>query len=542
MKLFKYFENQKNQEIYEYHRFYPSISEYYKQLNQPIKAKDPLISIILPTYNTNIVFLKECIESVLVQSYTKWELCIADDFSTNKDVEKTIRKFLNNDKRIKFVKRKRNGHISEASNSALALAVGDFVALLDHDDILWPNALFELVKVIRHDPNIDFIYTDEDKIDYFGKNHSYPFLKPNFSPEFLECCNYITHLSCIRRTKINEIGGFRKGYEGAQDWDLFIRISEITDRIYHIPKILYSWRIHENSTAMDTDSKPYVYESQKKLLEDHLKRMNLSGKIEKGLIPQHRAVFKDIKTPLKTVVLIEYSNINDFNLLIKSILSLKTGYEYTIKVLSKKKLSKFERTNIQNKIKNVDIDENIDNNLKYISELNSEHVFFIKDTIRIMTINWIKNALSDLQDKKVFAVSPLIFSKDKKNILAAGVGINYGPQNAQNMLENVSFEDNHYTRGLYLKSKRNITAFNGEAFAINVREFKKIYLENVHQSLIDLSIEAIKKGYRIVYNPYIMVLSETPLFSMSYNKQNDFEDPCLNPNFNHKNGNMELKT
>src|SRR5690606_32657433 len=155
--------------------------------------------------------------------------------------------------------REKNGHICKASNSALKLAKGEYVALLDHDDILWPNALYEEVKSINSNPSVDFIYTDEDKIDLDGKSHVNPFFKPDWSPEFLRSINYITHFSVIRRKLVNKVGGFRPGYEGAQDWDLFLRVSRQTSNIHHIPTVLYSWRKSENSTAQQPSAKDYAY-------------------------------------------------------------------------------------------------------------------------------------------------------------------------------------------------------------------------------------------------------------------------------------------
>jgi glycosyltransferase involved in cell wall biosynthesis len=206
--------------------FFPTIHDYYRQQHDATLQEGPLISILLPTYNTPEAYLRECIESIIIQSYPRWELCIADDNSKDKQVVRIIKEYQEQDDRIKLIERPVNGHISEATNSALTLASGEFVGLMDHDDTLWPNALYEIVCVIHENKTVDFIYSDEDKIDSTGKLHSYPFLKPDFSPEFLESCNYITHFSCIRRTVMESAGGFRKGYEGAQDWDLFIRITE----------------------------------------------------------------------------------------------------------------------------------------------------------------------------------------------------------------------------------------------------------------------------------------------------------------------------
>src|SRR5581483_9651019 len=168
-------------------------------------------------------------------------------------------------------------------NSAFELAGGEFIALLDHDDKLWPNALFEVVRAINEKPGADFIYSDEDKIDETGTKHSDPFFKPDWSPEFLRSINYITHFAVIKKSLVEKAGGFRVGYEGAQDWDLFLRVSRLTGKIFHVPAVLYSWRMSAASTAQAPSSKDYAYVNQKKALKDDIKargyQANLSWQI-----------------------------------------------------------------------------------------------------------------------------------------------------------------------------------------------------------------------------------------------------------------------
>lgn len=259
---------------------YPSrdILKDQKQKQSKFKSR-PLISIITPVYNTPEKFLRECIESVIDQSYGNWELCLVDDASKDEKVRQTMLQYAAKDKRIKYKFRKTNGHISESSNNALNLATGDLIAFLDHDDILWPNALFEVVKLINEKPKTQFIYSDEDKFDISGNIHSDPFFKPGWSPEYLRSINYITHFTVIKKSLIENIGGFKKGTEGAQDWDLFLRASRELEKngnchplnpenpIQHIPAILYSWRKSSTSTAQNAESKKYAYEAQKKVLE-----------------------------------------------------------------------------------------------------------------------------------------------------------------------------------------------------------------------------------------------------------------------------------
>lgn len=203
----------------------------------------PLISIIMPVYNTPTYFLREAIDSVLNQVYPYWEFCIADDASTLPHVREILEEYVAKDSRIKVIYRNENGHISKSSNSALELATGEFISLLDHDDTLTPDALYEVVLLLNRYPDADMIYSDEDKLSPDEQLIS-PFFKPEWSPESFFSRMYTCHLGTYRHSLIKEIGGWRVGYEGAQDYDLVLRFTEKTEKIYHIPKILYHWRMH----------------------------------------------------------------------------------------------------------------------------------------------------------------------------------------------------------------------------------------------------------------------------------------------------------
>ena len=239
----------------------------------------PKVSVIIPTYNVSKKLLSECLDSILNQSYTNFEICIADDNSTLKDTIETLKEYEKHEK-IKVVYRESNGHISEASNSAISIASGEFVALVDNDDTLDINALYFMVKKLNEDKNLDMIYSDEDKIDYNG-NRCMPHFKPDFSLDTLLSVNYICHFTMIRKSIIDELGGFRKEYDGAQDYDLFLRVVDQTKKIGHVSKILYHWRMTDTSTSSKSSNKSYVIENGKKALEDYLKRNKISGEVKK---------------------------------------------------------------------------------------------------------------------------------------------------------------------------------------------------------------------------------------------------------------------
>ena len=228
----------------------------------------PLISVIMPTYNTKLEWLKEAVESVKSQSYQNWELCIVDDASSNSGVVRSVREFAKNDKRVKVKFRDTNGHIATASNDALQMTEGEWVVLLDHDDKLAVDALFWLVAELNKNPQSDMLYSDEDKLKN-GKR-VLPFFKPDWSPHLALSQAYLGHIVCIRKSVMNEIGGFDTNLSGAQDYDLWLRASTVAKEISHIPKILYHWRMHEESTALSADSKPYAHDAGKKAVNKYL--------------------------------------------------------------------------------------------------------------------------------------------------------------------------------------------------------------------------------------------------------------------------------
>ena len=242
--------------------------------------RHPLISIVMPVYNPDLVYLSAAINSVRAQIYQNWQLCIADDASTNPLVAQTLKEHAAADSRIKLTFRERNGHIAACSNSALQLAEGEWVALLDQDDLLPEHALAVVAATIRDHPEAGLMYSDEDKIDQSGARCS-PFFKPDWNPELLLGQNYISHLGLYRRALLQEIGGFREGYEGSQDHDLALRCAEKLQsaQIRHIPRVLYHWRMIEGSAAAIGGAKPYAQKAARQAIAGHLQRKNIPGTV-----------------------------------------------------------------------------------------------------------------------------------------------------------------------------------------------------------------------------------------------------------------------
>ena len=241
----------------------------------------PLFSLLLPVYNVPERWLRECLDSVLAQVYPRWELCIADDASPSPHVRSVLQEYASRDPRIKLALRADNGHISEASNTALELATGEFIGLLDHDDELRPHTLLEMAEAISAQPGLQLLYSDEDKIDEEGSRF-HPYFKPDWNPDLLLSQNYICHFTVIRTDLVKESGGFRKGLEGSQDHDLVLRCSEVLTpaQIGHVPKVLYHWRAIRGSTALERDSKDYAAAAGLRAVTEHLQRRGISGVAE----------------------------------------------------------------------------------------------------------------------------------------------------------------------------------------------------------------------------------------------------------------------
>ena len=246
-------------------------------------SRTPVVSVILPTYNTHLYHLHRCIESVTTQLYPHWELCISDDGSSDPRVRQYLEKRAACEPRIRLSFSGVRGGISAASNRSIAASSGEFLVLLDHDDELHPSALLEVARCLNADPDADLIYSDEDKIDQLGVR-SWPAFKPEFDEDLLCAFNYIGHLVAMRSSLVREVGGFRSDADGAQDWDLLLRVTSATkpDRIRHIPKPLYHWRMHEESTASSLDAKPYAIRAWKGVLERHLSSVD-SCSVRDGL-------------------------------------------------------------------------------------------------------------------------------------------------------------------------------------------------------------------------------------------------------------------
>lgn len=267
------------------------------------EAPEPTISVVTPVYDTDEGVLRECVASVRAQTYGKWQLCLVDDASPSPHVWPLLVELAAPDPRIRVRRREVNGGIVAASNDAIALSDGNVVALLDHDDLLHPSALREIANIFIHEPDVDYVYSDEDIVDMGGRRGN-PFYKPDWSPERFRNQMYTCHLSAIRRSVGDEVGWFRPGYDGSQDWDLILRVTERARRIVHIPKVLYHWRTVPTSVLSGDDVKPYAYEAAKRAIADHCERVGIDAEVIELERRGHFRVKRRVQgTPLVSIVI-----------------------------------------------------------------------------------------------------------------------------------------------------------------------------------------------------------------------------------------------
>lgn len=315
-KVKNYFCDEEKKEYYAWIRKNtPTNKEIKEQRNHKFENM-PKISIVIPLYNTPKKYLLELIKSVQNQTYSNWELCLADGSTEPLEY---LKEYAKKDERIKYQILEENKGISGNTNEALKLATGDFIALLDHDDLIPINSLYEIVKAINENPDAEYIFTDEDKfVDINKKTRREPNFKPDYAFDTFTSYNYICHFSIFKKELMDKLKGFNEQFDGSQDYDLILRAVENAKQVVHIPKILYHWRVSPSSTAGNAEAKPYCFEAGKNAVQEHLKRKGLTqGKMEFGVaIVRNRAVY-GIKKESKVTVLLylqdERINIEELN-------------------------------------------------------------------------------------------------------------------------------------------------------------------------------------------------------------------------------------
>ena len=489
-----------------------SLEEIELQRKHKFKRK-PKISIVVPLYNTPEDLFRELLFSLYRQTYSNWELCLADGSNEPLEYIKNMCK----DSRIKYKYLGKNLGISGNSNEGLKMVTGDWVALLDHDDLLKIDALHEIVKVINENPKVRFIYTDEDKIKDIDNIRFDAHFKPGFSMDYIRSTNYICHLSVFKKEVMNKLGGFRDEYNGAQDLDIILRMTEIVDKkdIIHIPKVLYHWRVWETSTAGNPEIKLYAYESGRKAVEDHINRIGLKGIVERN--PNMYGVYRikyetDSKNEKVSIIVFDYTSKENLENTINSILE-NTDYDnYEICILEN------DNEEVKNYLKSIEKDniviyrdfENIDSKiakLNYISnKVDSKFLAFVNGNVKIDSKEWLRELIGYARRNNTGAVGGKIIDKFGKINFAGRVVNSKGIMDVNKGLS--VKEIGYFSKESHTQ---NVTSVSSKLMVVSKEKFDKVngFDERLEiLSDVELNLKLIDEGYVNVYNPYVEAIIE----------------------------------
>jgi glycosyltransferase involved in cell wall biosynthesis len=471
---------------------------------------NPLISIITPVFNTPKQMLIDMIESVINQSYHNWELCIVDGGSKYAYIKEVLNKYSNKDRRIKIKYLEENKGISENSNEAISFATGVFLGFLDHDDTLASFSLFEVVSSINKRPDVDVLYSDEDKIVSGVSKRFDAFFKPDFSFDMLRSANYVCHFLVVRKSIGDKINWFRNGFDGAQDYDLIIRLSEKTGNIVHIPKILYHWRMHLDSTAMRPEAKSYAYAAGVRCLCEHLDRIGLKGKVSNlNNSGYYRIDYTISSLPLVSIVILDRGNVDALRRCVSSIIRI-TNYRNFEIIIENNSLNKetFDFSKELKQFSNIRIiDCNYQASSSYsknfaVRHAKGEVILFLDNDIEIIKADWLRFMLEYVLRGDVGAVGAKLYypngSIQHSGFIIGLCGIVEHPH--------IGFDgkDSDYFNRLDIV--RNVSAVSGDCLMIR----KEVFYEagGFDESLkvafddIDLCLKIRESGYLIVWTPY----------------------------------------
>lgn len=506
-------------------------------------AYRPLISVILPVYNTNPEYLSACIESVLAQSYVNWELCIVDDASTSQMTIDCLSLYAKRDLRIKLKRSTQNGHISVASNEAIKISDGEFIALLDHDDLLWPNALYEVAKLLQKHKEADLIYSDEDKVEEDGFVHFAPFFKPDWSPHFLECVNYITHLSVIRTDLVRSVGGFDKSLVGAQDWDLFFRVTEKTNSIYHIPTILYSWRDHPSSTAHSLSIKDYALKSQEESLKRHFVRTKQSiKKIQPGELLGSWYPRFNVKTkPLVSIIIPTKDKAGYLKRCVTTILDKTTYYNYEIIIVdtgSKEAVTQeyYQYLKESLGIKKLRIIRWKQQPFNYSDACNfgankakGEYLVMLNNDTEVISEDWLEDMLGYAQKPGIAAVGvQLLYPSMQLQHAGVVVGIGSKEPVAGHIGIFTDHKINDFLTRIYTDTVRDTTAVTAACLMVPAKTFQDVggfdSIYRVTFNDVDLCLKFRKAGYQNIYLPYVKLFHHESISVGKVNQNRDMSE------------------
>ncbi|MCU6716097.1 glycosyltransferase family 2 protein [Roseburia amylophila] len=565
---------QDTEEVYNVWRkkYIPNARKLKKQRAEKLDY-EPCISIIVPTYKTPEKFLKEMIDSVRNQSYENWELCIGDGSVTEDTVKNVVESYQKKDKRIKMLCLSENLGIAGNTNAALSIATGDYIALLDHDDILAPDALYEVVKWMNehYKDETDVIYTDEDKVSFDLKDYFEPHFKSDYNLDLIRSNNYICHLFVARKSIVDQVGGFRKEYDGSQDYDFILRCIEQSKHVEHVPKVLYHWRCHPGSTAANQESKMYCYEAGKRAIEDHLKRRGEDGC--QVVMTEHLGfyhVIYPIREHKKVSIIIPNKDQKEIlERCIESVIQ-KTDYKnYEIIIVENNSTTNeiFEyyktieqRENIRVVIWKDKFNYSAINNFG-VKYANGEYLLFLNNDIEVIRENWLSEMLANVQRKEVGIVGAKLLYPDNM-VQHAGVIIGMGGIAGHPLSRHPADDCGYFARGII---QQNLNAVTAACMLTKKEVYEKVkgFEEKLAVAFndIDLCLKVRKAGYLIVYDPEALLYHHESISrgkEDTLEKRNRFEgevdymakkwkdvlekgDEYYNPNLSLLSGNFELK-
>lgn len=515
-KIFKYtpqekFDLEENENYQKWiEKYEPKYDELEKQRETTFEYM-PKISIVVPMYNTPEKYFKELLESITEQTYENWELCLADGSPEKAEYLEDLIQPLG--EKIKYKLLSENKGISGNSNEALKLATGDFIALLDHDDIIPKFALYEIVKTINENPDVDFIYTDEDKILEENEKRISPHFKQDYAIDTLRSYNYICHFSIFKKELMDKLGGFNSEFDGSQDYDLILRATEQAKHIVHIPKILYNWRISSTSVASGAAAKPYAYEAAKRAILASIERHGIQGaKVEDSrIIGLYKVTYPVKGEPKISIIIPNKDHKKDLKRCIKSILkSTYKNYEIIIVENNSKEKNIFKYYKKLEKNPNIKIEKcemSIFNYSKLnnygASKANGEYFVFLNNDTKIITNNWLETIISNCQREEIGAIGAKLIYKNKR-IQHAGVVLNL-----TGTAGHVNWNEKENNPGYFgrIMIQQNVSAVTGALLGVSKKTFDQVngFDETfpIAYNDVDFCLKIQDIGKLITYNPYI---------------------------------------
>ena len=473
----------------------------------------PLISVVMPTFNSNPDWLEQAICSVCNQLYPHWELCIADDASTDARVAALLGKYSARDRRIKVAFRETNGHIAECSNSALALATGDWIVLLDHDDVLAEDALYQVAKGIGQNPDVEMIYSDEDKVDEKGNTFA-AYFKPDWNLDLFYSQNCFSHLGCYKKSLVEQAGGFRAGYEGSQDYDLALRCLAFvrSGQIRHIPAVLYHWRVHQESTACDASAKPYAMKAGEKALNDHFQRQNIRGKVALQEFGYRASYEMPHPIPLVSIIIPVHNGYPLFRKCIESLLNETSYLHYELIIIDNQSddpllLSYLHELSGQKNTTILFDDRPFNfsalNNLA-VKRAHGEYVALVNSDTEIISADWLVEMVSVASQPGVGAVGARLLYPDQR-LQHGGLVLGLGGGVAGHVHKGFARCDPGYFGRAALR--HSVSAVTGACLVVKRALYDEVGgLDEVHLPVsyndVDFCLKVKSRGYRNVWTPY----------------------------------------